>query len=195
MLVINRQTFVSFQLSLLAGLLWFAFALGKLVDCVPFLSDTSEKLFQKITSCRMKKENYWHTMFSSEMHSTLLHMLKMNLQKRVRQGRKAYNCPLVSVDGTTYRKLLDFARPGRPLVLNFGSCTWPEFIASLKDFGQLVQRFSDVADFLFIYIEEAHPVDGWAFEVGGRLSLFGTGFLNSTLHLTLVFLSTSDNMD
>ncbi|KAK5870145.1 hypothetical protein PBY51_024803 [Eleginops maclovinus] len=34
----------------------------------------------------------------------------------------------------------------------------------LEEFKQLVKDFSDVADFLVIYIEEAHSTDGWSFE-------------------------------
>lgn len=33
----------------------------------------------------------------------------------------------------------------------------------LDEFKQLVKDFSDVADFLVIYIAEAHSADGWAF--------------------------------
>lgn len=33
----------------------------------------------------------------------------------------------------------------------------------LDEFKQLVKDFSDVADFLVVYIAEAHSTDGWAF--------------------------------
>lgn len=33
----------------------------------------------------------------------------------------------------------------------------------LEEFKELVKDFSDVADFLVIYIAEAHSTDGWAF--------------------------------
>lgn len=35
----------------------------------------------------------------------------------------------------------------------------------LKKYQQLKDDFSEVADFAVVYIEEAHPVDGWAFKV------------------------------
>lgn len=57
--------------------------------------------------------------------------------------------------------LLDFESSNRPLVVNFGSATWPPFISHLPAFRQLVEDFSDVADFLLVYIDEAHPSDGW----------------------------------
>lgn len=35
----------------------------------------------------------------------------------------------------------------------------------LKKYQQLTSEFLEVADFAVVYIEEAHPVDGWAFKV------------------------------
>uniref|UniRef100_A0ACD6B5B8 Iodothyronine deiodinase 2 n=1 Tax=Oryzias latipes TaxID=8090 RepID=A0ACD6B5B8_ORYLA len=58
-------------------------------------------------------------------------------------------------------RLLDFESSDRPLVVNFGSATCPPFISHLPAFRQLVEDFSDVADFLLVYIDEAHPSDGW----------------------------------
>ena len=61
------------------------------------------------------------------------------------------------------KKLLDFQQNGRPLVINFGSCTWPPFVAKLDQFRSLIGRFGNVADFIVVYIEEAHPSNGWKF--------------------------------
>ncbi|OWF46891.1 Type III iodothyronine deiodinase [Mizuhopecten yessoensis] len=36
-------------------------------------------------------------------------------------------------------------------------------MVKLERFNSLVTRFTDVADFIIVYIEEAHPTDGWAF--------------------------------
>lgn len=41
----------------------------------------------------------------------------------VKQGGDAVNCQLITADGTTQCDLFDFMKPGRPLVVNFGSCT------------------------------------------------------------------------
>lgn len=35
-------------------------------------------------------------------------------------------------------------------------------MAKLRDFGEIVHDFSNIADFVIVYIEEAHPSDGWA---------------------------------
>lgn len=47
-----------------------------------------------------------------------------------------------------------------PFVLNFGSCSWPSFMENLSKFLSIARDFPSVK-FLFIYIEEAHPTDGW----------------------------------
>lgn len=61
-------------------------------------------------------------------------------------------------------RLLEYQKKDRPLVLNFGSCTWPPFIKKLEHFKDLIARFGHVADFLIVYIAEAHPSDGWKFK-------------------------------
>ena len=33
----------------------------------------------------------------------------------------------------------------------------------LKEFGELAQDYFDIVDFVVVYIEEAHPEDGWSF--------------------------------
>ena len=34
----------------------------------------------------------------------------------------------------------------------------------MKTFMKMVDSFSDIADFVIVYIEEAHPKEGWRFE-------------------------------
>lgn len=37
-------------------------------------------------------------------------------------------------------------------------------MGKLEQFKKLVARFSNVADFLIVYLAEAHPSDGWTFK-------------------------------
>lgn len=95
-----------------------------------------------------------------------------NCLVQVKLGEAAPNSKVVKVPGINRRwsisgkthnecHLLDFESPDRPLVVNFGSATWPPFISQLPVFRRMVEEFSDVADFLLVYIDEAHPSDGW----------------------------------
>ena len=43
-------------------------------------------------------------------------------------------------------------------------------MTKLQQFNEIVRDFRDVADFVIIYVEEAHPSDGWAFKVRKRFS-------------------------
>ena len=95
----------------------------------------------------------------------VFHSLVVDMNKKAKLRRRAANSPLVSLDGKDYLRLLDFAKGNRPLVVNFGSYSCPVFTEKLAQFEVLVQKYSDVADFVVVYIEEAHPTDGWALEV------------------------------
>ena len=114
-------------------------------------------------------EDYWRSLFTWPMYESLLSTVLHEFQKSAFVGRSAPNPHLVCLDrGKTRRRLLDFAKENRPLVVGFCSWTCPVFRARVEEFLSLVQEFSDVADFVNIYIEEAHPNDGWAFEVSER---------------------------
>ena len=67
-------------------------------------------------------------------------------------------------DGTYSEcRLLDFHHHGRPLVINFGSCTWSPFVDASEEFNSLTATFSGRADFVAVYIAEAHAQDEWAY--------------------------------
>jgi len=56
-------------------------------------------------------------------------------------------------------RLLDVAVKGQPLVINFGSCTWPPFMVNLARINKIHDRFASKATFLTVYVQEAHPVE------------------------------------
>jgi len=72
-------------------------------------------------------------------------------------GAPAPDVPILNVSSKKTINLLSLSSSGRPLVLNFGSCSWPPFMAVLESFGQMSAKYSHCADFATIYIEEAHP--------------------------------------
>ncbi len=57
------------------------------------------------------------------MVEPLVKTYQVMFHKRATEGDKAPNPTVLTRDGKTEVRLLDSARPGVPLVLNFGSCT------------------------------------------------------------------------
>lgn len=173
-----------------ASLLRLAFAFGKLLNLIPLCSKVVQKLFLKWTRSRVHPDDFWHTMFTSEMQRwTLLYVLWRDMVKKARLGKCARNVPLQCLGGKNPRRnLLDFQTLGRPLVINFGSCSWPEFMADLQEFGRMVHHFRQQVDFLVLYIEEVHTVDGWAFKV--KQMLFMGKKSGSYKHITCMLIVT-----
>ena len=112
---------------------------------------------------KMKREDYEDSIYSIQYVKQSFHSRYLDIYKEAFVGSKAPNAKLLSLDGFSEKFLLDFQSKGRPLVLNFGSCTWPPFVAKLARFNEIIAEFCDEVDFLVIYIEEAHPTDGWSF--------------------------------
>ena len=149
----------------LYSLLVIAFRLGTLLRVFPFFKRLISNAIDAMFGLKMPQEDYWDSMFSRQMLTGLWRFILLDINKKTKQGSKAYNSPLVSLDGKNCFRLLDSSKQGRPLVVNFGSSSWRPFVAKLHDFGEIVRDFSDVADFVIVYIEEAHPSDGWALKV------------------------------
>ena len=113
----------------------------------------------------LPKETYWDTLFSWKMYRSVTASIWMDLAKTAHHGAMAPNPHVLTGDVGKERRLLDLASHSRPLVLNFGSATCPVFVAKLAEFEKMKAEYSDVADFLVVYIAEAHPQDGWALNV------------------------------
>ena len=118
-----------------------------------------------MSTIEMQKETYWDSMFTWNMYKAIMDGIINELLKKVSLLSEAQNSVLMTIDGHRLLNILDMARGSRPLVLNFGSRSCPVFMERMAEFTQMVKDFSDVADFLIVYIEEAHPTDGWAFKV------------------------------
>jgi hypothetical protein len=57
------------------------------------------------------------------------------------------------------RKLSDSR--GKPVALIFGSYTWPPFRREAGRLNQIYEQYKDRVSFFCVYIQEAHPEDGW----------------------------------
>jgi hypothetical protein len=81
-----------------------------------------------------------------------------------REGDPApdFRAELLTADGVLsgdYVSLADYR--GRPLALLLGSYTCPIYRGQLVRFNEIYAELSERLAFLFIYISEAHPEDGW----------------------------------
>lgn len=123
------------------------------------------EMMSKIATIQMPQENYRHSLFTWPMFNSMRSSILRELQKSASRGKFAPDPELISVDGKSRCRLLELSRGNRPLVVNFCSYSCPVFRTRVDEFLGIVREFNDVADFLTVYIEEAHPSDGWAFKV------------------------------
>lgn len=144
------------------------------------------KLMQMIATITLPTEVYWHSLFTWPMLKTLRNVILLELQKSARIDHPAPNPSLISTDGLSHCRLFNFCKENRPLIVNFGSWTCPVFRTRVGEFLNIVQEFSDVADFLTVYIDEAHPSNGWAFKVSSKVCEFLA--LRSVLFILTPFL-------
>ena len=120
--------------------------------------------FASIRYAKMKKRHYWDTLFGYQMYYSTVYTLYLDMQKQARMGQQAPNSMIFTMEGFSC-KLLHHHNHDRPLVVVFGSCTCPPFVASLLKLVEVEKEFGCMADFVLIYIEEAHAEDGWKFKV------------------------------
>ncbi|MEE6493682.1 hypothetical protein FKM82_016915 [Ascaphus truei] len=83
-------------------------------------------------------------MFSLESLKAVWHGQKLDYFKSAHLGSPAPNTEVVTLEGQQLCRILDFSKRRRPLA-----------------YQRLAALHFDIADFLLVYIEEAHPSDGW----------------------------------
>jgi hypothetical protein len=94
----------------------------------------------------------------------LYRMLTVNMRPKLKIGQHVGDLKVVRLGSQREVKLTELSSsPLRPLVLNFGSCTWPPFLSQLPKFLEMQREYAGVADFAIVYLEEAHPTDGWMY--------------------------------
>ncbi len=80
--------------------------------------------------------------------------------EKLRVGDAAPDFALKSPDGEKTVRLSGF-RGAKPVVLIFGSYTCPPFRDVYPTLERLHQEYGRAVGFLYVYIREAHPEDGW----------------------------------
>jgi len=145
-----------------------AFRLGRLAMLLPAARRRILKKFAYVN--RMEVDEVAETLFSKEMKETVVKCHLLYLMKEVKIGHQVPDNPIIKQGdrgGDNYQQLnfKDIQRAGVPLVLNFGSNSWPPFVADSKSFSELKQQYGEHIDFAFVYIQEAHPTGEWEFKV------------------------------
>jgi hypothetical protein len=87
-----------------------------------------------------------------------------SLNEGPRVGEPAPDFTLEPTDRSGKVRLYDVLGE-KPVVLAFGSLTCDPFRGMFADFEALRERYKDDAHFLFVYVREAHPSDGWAKDI------------------------------
>lgn len=153
-------------------LMTLEFLMFKFLHYLPIVRDyTTVRWFDWTARIVMKKHEYWNSAFTWSMYKAQSQVVKIGTLKCARYGRPAPNPPLLYLDGYSQMKLLDFTKGTRPLVVNFGSNSWPPFIEKISEFGEIQKEFAEIADFLVVYIQEMHPEEGWPISVSTSLLL------------------------
>jgi len=87
-------------------------------------------------------------------------MWKSAREGRLKVGDQAPDFTLPRLDHSGSVKLSSF-RGNAPVVLIFGSYTWPPFRREVPALSKLYQQYKDRVSFFIVYINEAHPSDIW----------------------------------
>lgn len=88
-----------------------------------------------------------------------------SLQPGPHVGEVAKDFQLSTYDGSDEVRLSEVIGE-KPVVLVFGNFTCGPFRRQSEGVKDLYDRYGDRAEFLMVYVREAHPIDGWHMEQG-----------------------------
>jgi iodothyronine deiodinase-like protein len=90
-----------------------------------------------------------------------------SIQEGPQVGQPAPEFTLQSPDGKMTHQLSKLIG-AKPVVLCFGNFTCGPFRSFYPEVDALFERYRGEANFLMVYVREAHPTDGWAMEANTR---------------------------
>ena len=117
----HHTALVSMRCALATLGLAIEFIICRVLHAVPLFHMLVEWQIAQKARIKMVKENYWDSLFGWQMFKECWKMKILDLRKQVSEGTDVVDSPLISADGQKCVQLLDLARIGRPLILNFGS--------------------------------------------------------------------------
>ena len=93
-----------------------------------------------------------------------------SLQPGPSLGEKAPDFTLKTNDGAEQVTLSKLVGP-RPVVLVFGNFTCGPFRSQAGNVEKLYRMYRDRANFVMVYVREAHPTDGWSMDSNERVGV------------------------
>lgn len=97
------------------------------------------------------------TLDTDEERSTPPDYVARVLVEKANMGQPAPDFTTLGIDGVTRSSLKDRLALGKPVVLVFGSCSCPRFMAGAAPLERLYQTYKDRVTFSLVYVAESHP--------------------------------------
>lgn len=141
------------------------FVIGRILVRLSCARKLIIKSMNKIASVPLPVELYWDSLFSWDMMKSLWELGVLDIRKTATRGKPTPNPVLVDPDTGNEIELLKITSRRKLQVLAFGSYSCPVFRLKFDELKSIAQEFRRIADFMIIYIDEAHPADGWSFKV------------------------------
>ena len=141
------------------------FVIGNTLLRLSFAKKIKIAIMNKASGVSLPEDVYSNSLFSQAMMKNLWDHYILDMKKGALRGRKAPNPLLVDPSTGEEKQLLKAVDAQKLQVLAFGSYTCPVFRIKFGELQTLAEEFQGVADFSVIYIDEAHPSDGWKFKV------------------------------
>lgn len=139
------------------------FVVGQTLVRFSFTRKIVVRIMHKAASVSLPEELYWNSLFTWPMMKALWQQEKLDMRKTALRGKPSPNPLLVDPSSGDELELSKALNPDKLQVLAFGSYSCPVFRMKLNKLTSIAEEFHNVADFSLIYIDEAHPADGWAF--------------------------------
>mgnify|MGYP002803376654 CR=1 FL=1 len=140
------------------------FVIGNTLLRLSFAKKIRIGIMNKASGVSLPEEVYLNSLFTQAMMKNLWHHYILDMKKGAWRGQKAPNPLLVDPSTGEEKQLLKAVDAQKLQVLAFGSYTCPVFRIKFGELKTLAEEFQGVADFSVIYIDEAHPSDGWKFK-------------------------------
>lgn len=141
------------------------FVIGKILVRLSCARKILIKVMHKTASVPLPEELYWDSLFTWPMIKSIWWQGVLDIKKTALRGKPTPNPLLVDASTGEEVELLKTLSSQKLQVLAFGSYSCPVFRMKMNQLKSIAQQFHNFAQLSVIYIDEAHPADGWAFKV------------------------------